>query len=258
MLDKIIGSISNPKVNKPKIIGVDQKNGDTATYDFSFKKNEADFKAIKSKVEEIQRLMGQGTTYHTGTKLYNEKREYEDNNEETIKTDRDLQINIAPLGQEDKKINYPTEIEKLQKRFTNFETSNKNNPNKSRDISTAKALMAVIPNLLLGLLVGVYSNGPLKGPLKGPLNRPTTAKYIAQANQYTSLTAQLTSICPPVGAAPTPAPAHVDSAADDTIEQDAAPAPAHVDSAPPPPAHVDSAPPPPALVDSAADSGVDN
>ena len=85
--------------------------------------------------------------------------------------------------------------------------------------------MAVIHDLLLGLLVGVYSNGPLKGSL----NRPTTAKYIAQANLYTSLTAQLTSICPPVGAAPTPAPAHVDSAADDTIEQDAAPA--HVDSA---------------------------
>ena len=236
----ILDSISDPNIAVPQIMGDYIKTGLMAKYEFSFKDNVKDFTTIKDKVEEIQRLMGQGTIYYTGTKLHNEKREYEDNIEETIKKNKVLKINIAPLGQEDKEINYPTEILELQNRVDAFETSNKNNPNKSQDISRAKALMALIPDFLLGLLVGVYSNGPLKGPLNRPLNRPTTAKYIAQANQYTLLTAQLTSICPPVGAAPTPAPAHVDSAADDTIEQDAAPTP------------------PPALVDSAADDGVNN
>ena len=233
----ILESISDPKVIKPQIIGVDKKNGDTATYEFSFKDNEADFKAIKNEVKHIQDSIGRGTTYRTGTKLDNEKRENEDKIEDMIKSDKVLKINIAPLGQnEDKEINYPAEIEKLQKQVNDFR---KKHPDKSHDISRAKALMALIPDLLLGLLVGVYSNEPLKGSLNRSLNRPTTTKDIMHAKLFTSLTEELTSICDPVDSA---APAPVDSAA-----------PAPVDSAAPAASPYDNDP-----VDSAAPAPVDD
>ena len=224
----ILESISNPKVIKPQIIGVDQKNGgDTATYEFSFTDNEADLKAIKYKVEEIQRSIGQGTTYRTGTKLDNEKRENEDKIEYMIKNDKVLKINIAPPQDQAKEINYPTKIQELQNLVIRFEIDNINNPSKSNDISRAKALMDVIPDLLLGLLVGVYSNEPLKGSLNRSLNRPTTTKDIMHAKLFTSLTEELTNICDPPAAAPAP----VDSAAPAASPYDNDP----VDSAAPDP-----------------------
>jgi hypothetical protein len=206
----ILDSISDPNIAVPQIMGVYIKTGLMAKYEFSFKDNVKDFTTIKDKVNEIKVFIGTGTIYYTGTKLYKEKRESEDNTEETIKNDRDLKINIAPSGEAAKEINYPTEIQELQNRVTEFETNNKNNPNKSHDISRAKALMAKIPDLLLELLVGVKLYG-----LRG--------KYIMQAKLYTSLTDDLTSIFAPV-----------DSDPRDTIKQDDAPA--HFDSA----AHVDS------------------
>ena len=147
-LNRILESITDPKNIKPQIPGIDEKNVQ-AEYEFSFKDNEVDFKTIKTKVNEIKDSILNEFSSKQKAKIAQIRSEIQNK----IENDRGLKIIIPYTKNNDKKINYPAEIEKLQKQVDDFREKNPNHNNNPEYFSK---LMDQISVSLLDLLVAVY------------------------------------------------------------------------------------------------------